>query len=171
MPPKMTAADKALKRSEARKEFRKELIQAGAASDVIRTRERGRQRRSVEKVKTQQRVIERQQSEAARIQSQQVKSQLAIQQRQAARAERVGTQSDLYGLRRREAVVSSATGAVTGSSIWSTVTLITTLFFVMILLYVIVTNGVKFGNLAGSVGTFIAGLSSNQPLFVRKEAA
>lgn len=165
MPP-----DKALERSRARADFRKELIGTSADAQVKISRERGRQRRSVEKVKTQQRVIERQQSEAARIQAAQQKSEIAIAQKRAAAAQRIQTQKDLQGLQRRNEVVDNATGTVTSSSIWSTLMLITTLFFTMIVLYVIVRNGRAFGKLAGSAGTFIQGLSSNQPLFVRKEA-
>lgn len=166
MPP-----DKALERSAARAGFRKELIGASADSQVKISRERGRQRRSVEKTKTQQRVIERQQSEAARVQAAQNRSDIAIAQKRAQGATRVETQGALNRQARKEAVVDSATGAVTGSSLWSTLTLLVTLFFGMIVLYVIVTNGSSFGQLTGSVGTFIQGLSTNQPLFIRKEAA
>lgn len=171
MSAKVPAADKALARSRARADFRKELIGAGAESQVKISRERGRQRRSVEKTKTQQRVIERQQSEAARVQAYQARSDIALAQKRAQAAQRVETQGALNSQARKEAVVDSVTGGVTGSSLWSTMVLIVTLFFGMIVLYVIVTNGSAFGQLTGSVGSFIQGLSSNQPLFVRKEAA
>lgn len=169
--PAPTKSDKALERSRARAEFRKEIVTAGAESQVKIARERGRQRRSVEKAKTQQRVIERQQSEAARVSAYRQRSEIAIAQRAANRQQRVQTQKDLQQLQRNDRIVQGTSKAVTSTSVWSTLMLFTTLMFGMILLYVLVTNGQAFGNLAGSVGTFIQGLSSNQPLFVRKEAS
>jgi cobalamin biosynthesis Mg chelatase CobN len=165
MPP--SRADRALERSRARTEFRKEIVAAGSESQVKVTRERGRQRRSVEKVKTQQRVIERQQSEAARVQAYQQRSDIAVQQKQAQASQRLETQKALAGVSRREQIITGTSRTVTKSSIWSTTVLLVALFFSMIILYVIVTNGSAFGNLAGSAGQWIQGLSSNKPLFVR----
>jgi preprotein translocase subunit SecF len=147
--PKFTAKDRA--------DFRKGVIDSQAAAQVKIARERGRQRRSVEKTKTAQRVIERQQSEAARVAAHQQKSSISIEQSEAIRE---GRQS----AKRQERVERS----VTGSGVWSTLMMLTFLFFGMIILYVLVHHGGEYGHLAGGIGSFISGLSSNTPLFVKK---
>lgn len=162
------SVDKSIERSRQRAVFRRELIDAGSASQINIARERGKQRRSVEKVKTQQRVIERQQSEAARVNAYQQRSDIAIAQKRAQAIQRVETQDQLNALARRERVITSAQNTVTRSSIWSTVVLLISLFFGMIILYVLVTNGETFGRVAGTAGTWIKGLSSNEPLFVKR---
>ena len=169
--PNTPKPDKALERSRARAEFRKELIAAGSESQVRISRERGRQRRSVEKVKTDQRVKERQQSEAARVAAYQQRADIQANLRARNAEQRVSTQEQLAGLQRKEKVISGATGTVTGTSAWSTLMLLTSLFFAMIVIYVIVSNGGQFGKLTGQIGSWIAGLSSNQPLFIRKDEA
>lgn len=165
-----TREDRALKRSEARAEFRKQITEASSAGQVKISRERGRQRRSVEKAKAVQRIAERQGSEEARTTAYRARAEIATEQRAASSQIRLQTQDELNSLQRRNRVtnqaVSGATGAVTRSSIWSTIMLVASLFFLMIFIYVVVRNGEQFGGLAGSVGTFISGLSSNAPLFV-----
>lgn len=173
--PKESAADRALKRSQARGEIRKLLIETGAESQVRISRERGRQRRSVEKAKTTQRVAERQQSEAARVQAYAARAEIAQQQLEAKRVQRVQTQRDLMSLRdenkpsRVSEVGSSIGGSITSSTPWATLMTITTLFFVMIIVYVIVTNGQQFGSFASKAGSFIATLSSTKPIFVSNQ--
>jgi len=163
--------DKALERSRARAEFRKEIVAAGSEAQVKTARERGRQRRSVEKVKTNQRIRERQESEAARTAAYQRRADIQANLRSRNAEARVQTQEQLVGLQRREKVITGATRTVTGTSAWSTLMLVTALFFGMIILYVIVTNGGQFGSFTGQIGSWIAGLSSNQPLFIRKDEA
>lgn len=163
--------DKALERSRARAEFRKEVVGASSDAQVRIARERGKQRRSVEKVKTSQRVIERQQSEAARTAAYQNRANIQANLKSQQAQQRIQTQEQLAGLQRRERVITGVTKSATSTSTWSTLMLVTALFFGMIILYVIVTNGGQFGNLTGQVGGWIAGLSSNQPLFVRKDEA
>jgi hypothetical protein len=157
----MTAkVDKTAKRIEQRAEMRKAVINAGAESQVKISRERGRQRRSVEKTKTAQRVIERQQSEAARVQAYQQRSEIAVAQSETIRSARTSSN-------RQERIEKS----VTGSSVWSTLIMLAALFFSMIVLYTIVRNGPAFGGLAGSMGSFISGLSSTKPLFIARAVA
>jgi len=168
MTTKKTAAERSADRSRLRADLRKSVIAAGAESQKVTIRERGRQRRSVEKTKTTQRVVERQQSESARVSAYQERSNIAIAQREASRKVRVGTQSDINALSRREKVITGATKSVTKTSVWSTLIMLTGLFFFMIIIYVIVTNGSKFGDFTGGVGSFISGLSSTKPLFVKK---
>lgn len=172
MPPKNTAADEALRRSQARAEFRKEFVSAGADAQVKIAREKGRQRRSVEKVKTKQRVIERQQSETARVASAAQRSAIVQSQNEQRRVQRVQTQRDLNALKQdsQPGFVSNAAGSiggsVTGSSAWSTLVTLTTLFFIIIIAYLIVTNGQQFGSFTGKAGSFIQTLSSTKPIFV-----
>lgn len=167
-------ADESLERSKARAQMRQDLIEASSGGAVKISRERGRQRRSVERTKTVERLKERQGSEAARVEGYRQRSEIVMQQRAAARVQRVQTQADLNALARREkftqAAISAPVNAVTRSSVWSTITLIATLFFIMIFLYVIVTNGERFGAFTGSIGKFISGLSSTTPLFVNTES-
>lgn len=161
--------DKSIERSKARAGFRKELIAAGSESQVRIARERGRQRRSVEKKKTEERIRERQESEAARTAAYQRRADIQANLRARNAQQRIQTQGQLAGLQRKERVINSATGTVTDTSLWSTLMLMTALFFGMIIIYVIVSNGGQFGKLTGQIGGWIAGLSSNQPLFVRKD--
>lgn len=169
--PTKPKVDKSIERSKARAEFRKEILAVGSESQVKIARERGRQRRSVEKIKTNERIRERQESEAARTAAYQRRADIQSGLKARTAEQRVQTQQELVGLQRREKIITGTTKTVTGTSTWSTIMLVTSLFFGMILLYVIVTNGGQFGNLAGQVGGWIAGLSSNQPLFVRKDEA
>lgn len=161
-----TKADKSLERSRARAEFRKEIVAAGAESQVKIARERGRVRRATEKSRTNERIRERQASEAARISSRQQQATIAQQTMEARKTQRVQTQAELNALRNRQRVVVGTQRTVTNSSVWSTVVMIFFLMFGMIVIYVLVTNGQAFGNIAGTIGNFVHGLSSNSPLFV-----
>lgn len=159
--------DKSLERSRQRSEFRKGVIDFGTQAEVKKVRERGRVRRSVERTKAQTKILERQESEKARVETAQRRAQISVEAQRQRNAQRVQTQSDLNSLQSRRAVVNTGAKAVSQTSAWSTLMLLTALFFLMILIYVIVSNGVAFGNLAGSAGTWIQGISSNKPLYVK----
>jgi hypothetical protein len=173
MPPKLTAADRALKRSAARAEFRKAITESSAAGQVKIARERGRQRRSVERTKTSTRVVERQASERARQETIERRSILQQQSIAARGVQRVQTQKDLASVSRGERIKTQITGEavkpVTSGvrSVTSTLFLVLGIFFVLIIAYVVLLNSNNFGSFLGSAGNFIQGLSSNKPLFVK----
>lgn len=159
--------DKSVERSRQRAEFRKGVARATAESEVIKARERGRQRRSVEKAKATQSIRERQASEAARLATYQQRTAISLEANKARQAQRIQTQENLNSLRSRQTIVDSGTRVITRTSAWSTIMMLTFLFFAMILIYILVRNGAQFGNLAATAGTWIQGLSSNKPLFIK----
>jgi len=164
----MAASDKAKENAQFRANLRKEYVGAMSDAQVKIARERARQRRANTKLKTNQVIRERQESEAARVAAAREKAAINVEQMQARQRQRVEATSDIAGIQRRERAITGAQRSVTGSDVWSTIVLIVGLFFGMIILYVLVTNGSQFGKLAGTAGIWIRGLSSNQPLFVRK---
>lgn len=167
-----TSEETRTKHAEARAGFRKAVKEAEASGKVTVEREKGRQRRSVERTRSRERTAERQASEAARQQTVERRVQLRQAEAEQRAVQKLQTQRDLASVNRQERlktqVVQGGVGAVSSgtSSIRNTFGLIAVLFFVMIFLYVIVKNGAAFGALTGSVGNFIHGLSSNKPLFV-----
>lgn len=160
--------DKALERSKARGEIRRTLIETGAESQVKIAQERGSQRRATASHVTNERVRERNASEAARIASRAKQADIARQTMEARRTQRVQTQEDLNAVRNRQRLTVGTQRTVTNTSIWSTVVMLFFLAIGMIIIYVLVTNGAAFGTLAGTAGKFIQGVSTNMPLFVAK---
>lgn len=132
--------------------------------ETIRTT--GEERRSTISHKASENIREREASESARIASRQAQSRIAIEQGETRKQQRIQTQEELNSLRNRQRAYSGSVSTVTRSSVWSTVVMVFFLMFGMIAIYVLVTNGSQFGAIAGTVGNFIHGLSSNTPLFV-----
>ncbi len=159
-------ADKALQRSQARGEIRRTLIETGAESQKQISQTRGQERRQTATHVTSERIRERNASESARIQSRRTQAQIAEQTMRSRRVQRVQTQEELNAVRNRQRLVVGTQRTVTNTSIWSTVVMVFFLTFGMIVLYILVTNGEKFGALASSIGNFIHGISTNTPLFV-----
>lgn len=159
-------ADKALNRSKARGEIRKTLIETGAESQKQISQTRGQERRQTATHVTSERIRERNASEAARIQSRRTQAQIAEQTMQSRRVQRVQTQEELNAVRNRQRLIVGTQRTVANTSIWSTVVMVFFLTFGMIVLYILVTNGEKFGALASGIGNFIHGISTNTPLFV-----
>lgn len=160
--------DKALDRSKARGEIRRTLIETGAESQERIARTRGSERRATATHVASEHVRERQQSEAARVASRQSQADIAQRTMEARRIQRVQTQAELNAVRNRQRLVVGTQRTVTNTSIWSTIVMVFFLTVGMIILYILVTNGTKFGAVAGGIGNFIHGLSSNAPLFVTK---
>lgn len=175
MPPKITAADKALQRARVRGEIRKEVAGAVSTGKIQIAREKGRQRRSVEKARSVTRIQERVASESARRETVERRVQLRQQEIANRAVQRAQTQRDLAGIARSEKLknqlIFGSTSAVSSgtSSIRSTAFLILTLFFVLIILYVLVRNSENVSGFLSGVGSFIRGLSSNAPLFQKTE--
>lgn len=128
--------------------------------------ERGAVRNATVTHKTNEVIRERQLSEQARISSRQAQADIAAKTMEQRRLQRTQTQQELNAIRNRQRVVSGTTTTVTRSSVWSTMVMITFLVFGMIVVYILVTNGQAFGAIAGTIGNFIHGLSSNSPLFI-----
>lgn len=162
-----TKPDKSIERSRQRAEFRKGVIGFGTESEVKKVRERGRVRRSVERTKAQTKILERQESERARVETARQRAAISVDAQRQRNAQRIQTQQDLKNLQSRRTVVTDTGKAVRQTSAWETLMMLTALFFAMILIYVLVTNGQAFGNLAGTIGTWIQGVSSNKPLYVK----
>lgn len=162
--------------AEERSKLRESFANVQASAEVKKARERGRQRRSVERTRAQQRVLERQQSEAARQDTAAQRFFLKEQELEARRVQKVQTAQDLAALKQSQqpsAIQNIGSGAVSsfaGSSTGHSVGMIFGIFFALIIVYVILRNPTAFGGLTGGVGTFVQGLSSNAPLFVQKPA-
>ena len=133
-------------------------------------RESGRVTRLNQKNAAKQQISVRNASEVGRRDTQSQRFQLREHEIQTAAQQRVSTQEEIAGNRRTQRIQNAALFDTANSSVGFSFGMIVALFFVMIIIYVIVTNGSNFGNLMGSVGTFISGLSSNSSLFVKKAA-
>lgn len=155
------------RRSRERAKWREGFARASGEVQQETTRTRGAERRQTATHVTSERIRERQASEAARIQSRAQQTQLAVQQGEARKQQRVQTQEELNSLRNRQRTYSGTVSTVTRSSIWSTFLMVFFLMFGMIVIYILVTNGEKFGAIAGTAGNFIHGLSSTMPLYVK----
>ena len=167
MPPQ-SERTKEHRRSRERAGWRKDFARASGEAQQETTRTRGLERRSTASHVTNERIRERNASEAARIQSRASQSEIAKQTLEARRVQRVQTQEELNSLRHRDRVISGTQSTVSRSSIWSTFVMLFFLGFGMIAIYILVTNGTAFGGIASTVGNFIHGISSNTPLFVKK---
>jgi cobalamin biosynthesis Mg chelatase CobN len=80
---------------------------------------------------------------------------------------RISTQEEIAGNRRQERATNAVLFGAANSSMGVSFGMIIALFFLLVIVYIVVTNGENFGTLLGSVGNFIRGLSSNTPLFVK----
>lgn len=118
---------------------------------------------------------ERAYSEKLRQNTQYQRSRLREEEVSQRASSRIQTQKELSGERRQEratnAVLFGGANKVASSSIGQNIGILVALFFAMLILYHIVTNGPTFGKLTGSVATFIRGLTSNTVLFVKTDVS
>jgi uncharacterized membrane protein len=131
-------------------------------------RDQARIRRANRRQLTNEIIRERQGSEAARQLTQAQRSELKQADIRKAAESRVQTQQDVASNRRVQRVENAAIFGAANSSIGASIGMVVALFFIMIMIYVVVKNGSNFGKLTGSIGDFIAGLSSNNALFIKQ---
>jgi hypothetical protein len=130
-------------------------------------RESGRITRANRRTAATSQIREREASETQRRITQAQRSKLRTDEIREAASQRVSTQQQVAGNRRTQRVENAAIFGAANSSIGGSIGMVVALFFIMLILYLIVKNGSNFGTLVGSLGTFVHGLSSNNPLFVK----
>lgn len=149
-------------------------------------RESERQKRATSKAKAKNEAAFRIASENARQRTLNIRTRGQIAGVEARTASRIQVANEIEKLRteRRAAITQNQQdvdaanrrakferGVVSQTSTLgqgkNTIFLLLGLFFVMIIIYDIVSNGAAFGNVLSGVATFIRGLSANSPLFVK----